>query len=84
MNRESGERQKLEFPGLDIDLLHRQVSVRGEEVVLTAAEFELLVLLAREPGRVYGRSEIMSHLWGEEFFGRRGRLTYTSSTCGGR
>ncbi len=61
--------QKLEFPGLEIDLLRRRVSAGGEEVALTAREFDVLALLASHPGRVYGREQIMRHLWGGEFFG---------------
>jgi two-component system, OmpR family, alkaline phosphatase synthesis response regulator PhoP len=63
------ERQKLEFPGLTIDLLRREVLVGDKPIELTSKEFEVLVLLASHPGRVYGREEIMAHLWGGYFFG---------------
>ena len=69
MDRDTSQRWSLEFPGLAIDLLRRRVLVRGKDVILTATEFELLLLLARAPGRVYGRGEIMSHLWDGDFFG---------------
>ncbi len=65
----SHEQRKLEFPGLEIDLLRRRVTARGEPVELTAREFEVLALLASNPGRVYSREQIMDHLWGGEFFG---------------
>jgi two-component system alkaline phosphatase synthesis response regulator PhoP len=61
--------QKLEFPGLEVDLLRRQVSVKGVPVTLTAKEFEVLELLAAHPGRVYSREQIMRHLWDGDFFG---------------
>ena len=61
--------QKLEFPGLEIDMLRRRVMAGGEEVALTAREFDVLALLASHPGRVYGREQIMRHLWGGDFFG---------------
>ncbi len=61
--------QKLAFPGLELDLLRRQVTANGSPVILTAKEFEVLALLAAHPGRVYGREQIMRHLWGGEFFG---------------
>ncbi|CAA9435169.1 MAG: Phosphate regulon transcriptional regulatory protein PhoB (SphR) [uncultured Rubrobacteraceae bacterium] len=64
------EQQKLlKFPGLEMDLLRRQVSVEGMPVELTAKEFEVLTLLAAHPGRVYSREQIMHHLWDGDFFG---------------
>jgi two-component system, OmpR family, alkaline phosphatase synthesis response regulator PhoP len=63
------EQQKLEFPGLSIDLLRREVLAGGRPVELTAKEFEVLALLASSPGRVYDREQVMAHLWGGDFFG---------------
>lgn len=63
------EQQKLEFPGLELDLLRRQVFAGRKPVVLTAKEFEVLALLASHPGRVYSREQIMRHLWDDDFFG---------------
>ncbi len=64
------EQRKLEFPGLELDLLRRQVLSGGGPVEFTAKEFEVLALLASHPGRVYSREQIMRHLWeGEEFYG---------------
>ncbi len=63
------QEQKLEFPGLEIDLLRREVASEGKVASLTAKEFEVLVLLASSPGRVYGREQIMRHLWDGDFYG---------------
>jgi two-component system alkaline phosphatase synthesis response regulator PhoP len=63
------EQNTLEFPGLRVDLFGRQVFVDGDPVELTAKEFDELSLLASHPGRVYGREQIMRHLWNGEFFG---------------
>ena len=66
----TGEQQKLEFAGLELDLPRRQVFVGGKPVALTAKEFEVLELLASHPGWVYSREQIMRHLYGGgEFFG---------------
>ena len=65
----NGEQRKLEFPGLEVDLLRRQVLLWGEPVELTAKEYEVLVLLASYPGRVYDREQIMRHLWDGTFYG---------------
>jgi len=61
--------QKLEFPGLEIDLLRREVASGGKVASLTAKEFEVLVFLASSPGRVYSREQIMRHLWDGDFYG---------------
>ncbi len=61
--------QKLEFPGLEVDLTRRQVVSDEKPVDLTAAQFEVLALLASHPGRVYTREQIMGHLWSGDFFG---------------
>lgn len=56
----------LEFEGLAIDTIRRSVSRLGKEVELTGTEYELLVLLAREPGRVFSRDDILNRLRGQE------------------
>src|SRR5215218_6092802 len=61
--------QRLVFPSLVIDLLRRQVWVGNDRVDLTAAEFEVLRLLAAHPGWVYSRQQIMEQLWDGEFYG---------------
>lgn len=48
-----------------IDLECRQVTVAGEAVTLTRREFDLLAMLAREPGVVRGREEILDEVWGD-------------------
>ncbi|MBF8188418.1 response regulator transcription factor [Nonomuraea sp. K274] len=48
-----------------IDLSSRQVTVAGEPVTLTRREFDVLALLAREPGVVRGREEILDEVWGD-------------------
>jgi two-component system alkaline phosphatase synthesis response regulator PhoP len=64
-----GPEHRLEFPGLTIDLVRRKVLAGERPVELTSREFEVLALLASYPGRVYGREQIMTHLWGGEFYG---------------
>jgi DNA-binding response OmpR family regulator len=63
------ENNRLEFPGLQVDLFGRQVLADGGPVELTAKEFDVLSLLASHPGWVYSREQIMRHLWNGEFFG---------------
>ncbi len=55
--------------GLEIDEGRRLVRVDGVPVDLTALEFNLLALLAREPGIVIQRHMLLDALWGPEFVG---------------
>ena len=58
--------QRLVFDGLEIDLERRHVRRLGDLVELTGTEFELLVLLAREPQKVFSRDEILNRLRGHD------------------
>ncbi len=44
------------------------VSIRGEPVRLTYVEFEILSILARNPGRVFSRTMILDRLWGDSSY----------------
>lgn len=59
----------LEIDGLRIDMPKREVLVRGLRAELTPREYELLVCLARQPGRVYTRQQLLDTVWGYDFFG---------------
>jgi len=52
-----------------INALGRKVSLQGQEINLTAKEFDLLLLLATNPGKVYSREELLEIIWGYEYFG---------------
>jgi len=54
----------IELGGLLIDPLARQVQVDGRPVELTPREFDLLFFLARHPGRVYSRLDLLNQVWG--------------------
>ncbi len=56
----------LRFEGLVIDTVRREVRREGSVVDLTGTEYELLLLLAREPQRVWTRDEILARLRGKE------------------
>ena len=56
----------LHFDGLAIDLARRAVQRLGQPVELTGTEFELLLLLARAPQRMFSRDEILNHLRGRD------------------
>lgn len=54
----------MAFDGLSLDLDRRQALRQGELLDLTGTEFELLVMLAREPHKVFSRDEILERLRG--------------------
>ena len=53
---------------LRIDPAKRAVSVRGEPVALTFVEFEILLALAGNPGRVFTREMLLTRVWGDSSF----------------
>ena len=57
---------RLRFDGLVIDPVTRTVLRNGQPVELTSTEFDLLLLLAREPGKVFSRDDILNRLRGHE------------------
>lgn len=59
----------LRFPGLSVDLPARRVEVNATEIALTPTEFDLLVLLAQSPGRVFTREILMNKVWGYDYLG---------------
>ena len=57
----------LRFEGLSLDLSRRVVlDAAGHAIELTSTEYELLLTLAREPGRVFTRDEILNRLRGQD------------------
>ena len=59
----------LEKGGMKIDRKSRRVYIEGNEVNLTAKEFDLLELLATNPDKVYNRDELLNLVWGYEYPG---------------
>ena len=59
----------LDFGDLAIDISGHKILVEGKEVDLTASEFKLLTTLARHPGRVYNRMELVEKVLGYDFEG---------------
>jgi len=61
--------QRLEIGPILIDLDRRQVSIGGTPTHLTTKEFDLLAFMARSPGRIFTRDQLLSRIWGYEFAG---------------
>jgi len=54
---------------LEIDIRARRVTLDGNELSLTTKEFDLLALLASDPGAVIGRERILREVWNTDWFG---------------
>jgi DNA-binding response OmpR family regulator len=54
---------------LVVDIRTRRVTVSGAEIVLTPKEFDILEILAADPGRVMGRQEILEGAWDAHWYG---------------
>lgn len=59
----------LQFGNLEIQPERYLVKVSGEPVACTPREVELLHLMVSNPGRVFEREQILSRIWGYDFFG---------------
>lgn len=57
----------LSVADLEVDLVGRKVSRRGQKILLTSQEFSLLSLLLRRQGQVLSRTEIASQVWDMNF-----------------
>lgn len=58
----------LKIEDLEIDSGSMQVHVRGELITTTTTEFRLLDYLARHPGRVFSRDQLLDAVWGDSRF----------------
>lgn len=63
------EKCVLKFQGLEIDELRRTIFCNEREVELTYTEFEILKLLASNPGIVFSKEQIYDLVWKEPYFG---------------
>ncbi|MBP6429118.1 MAG: response regulator transcription factor, partial [Bacteroidales bacterium] len=65
LSTENREVSKLIFDYLIIDLETKELTIKGEGIILTKTEFEILVLLADNPERFFSREEIISKVWSQ-------------------
>ncbi len=59
----------VEVGDLRVDVLGREATWKGRALTLTPREFELLAFLARHPGRVMSREELLRKVWGYDYVG---------------
>jgi|SRR5690554_3025649 two-component system response regulator VicR len=61
--------QVIKVEGMEINLSNRTVFIDGQEVNLTAKEFDLLQLFATNPGKVYSRESLLEIVWKYDYLG---------------
>lgn len=60
--------ERLVYQTLVIDITKKKVSIDEEEVQLTKKEFEILLLLVQNKGRVFSREDILARIWSDEVY----------------
>lgn len=66
---ESKDNQKIIFEDLHIDKYKRTVTLGGKSIVLTVKEFDLLLYMAKSPGQVFNRAQLLDAVWGYQYSG---------------
>lgn len=64
-----GSSSTLIFGKLQIEKEKHRIMIGEEVITLTPREFELLYFLAKNPGRVFSREQLMETVWGYDFYG---------------
>ncbi|MEC0302375.1 response regulator transcription factor [Terribacillus saccharophilus] len=59
----------LQAGNLQLQLGERRIYWHETEVEVTAKEFEMLVILVQNPNRAFSRDELLTQVWGEDYFG---------------
>lgn len=65
----SGDGDRLEIGDLVVDKRRHEVSRAGNRIDLTPLEFQILELLASEPGRAWSRNDLLDRVWSTEYEG---------------
>lgn len=59
----------IKYENYIINLEKRSVELNGKEIKLTTLEFDLLVLFLKNKGKCFSREEILTSVWGDNYFG---------------
>lgn len=62
------EKSEYNFGSLNIKAIEKKVTVEGVEVFLTKKEMEILLLLAKFPGKIFSRDDILKLVWKDESY----------------
>ncbi len=68
LNTNSNE-NLIRVKNMTLNLANRSVTIDGKEVELTAKEFDLIQLFAKNPGKVYSRENLLETVWKYDYLG---------------
>lgn len=60
--------QSLQVGNITIDVARKLVRINGEDIHLSPKEFGILCMLAKEPGKVFSREEILNEVWHGDYY----------------
>lgn len=60
--------ERIIYQSLVIDIIKKRASIDGVEISLTKKEFEILLLLLQNKGRVFSREDILARIWSDEVY----------------
>lgn len=69
LQQSESDLKDLSFEGLRIEASKRRVIVNNEKIELTPKEFELLYLMASNPGKAFSRESLLNKIWGYHYSG---------------
>lgn len=69
LDTENSAQEILRFKDLELNPLNYQAALAGEPMDLTFMEYELLRFLVENPVRVWSREQLLSKVWGYEYYG---------------
>jgi len=67
--QDDGDEERMEIGDLVVDKRRHEVSRAGARIDLTPLEFQILELLASEPGRAWSRNDLLDRVWSTEYEG---------------
>ncbi len=62
------ENQMLEFKNMKLDVVSKQVTVKGQVLVLTGKEYSILELMLRNPNKLFSKANLFESVWNEVYF----------------
>ena len=68
-SRTAPNAEQLELGHITVDTARHEVSVAGKLIDLRSKEFTLLLTLARQPGVVFSREQLLNQVWGYDYYG---------------
>ena len=69
MKRTYRDDLRIEVNGYEIDDTQRKVFLNGEPISVTTLEYDLLILFVKNKGKPFTREQILTKVWGEDYFG---------------